>query len=43
MDVNKIIDRSIDNTVDAMADINRERMLSGVDADGKVMPFYSKR
>lgn len=41
MDINSIIDKSIDSTVDDLAEINRQRMLDGVRADGSTMPIYS--
>lgn len=41
VDVEKVIETAFDSTALALADINRERMLDGVKADGSIMPFYS--
>lgn len=41
MDVDKIIDNALDNTMDDLEEINRERMNDGVRADGTTMPMYS--
>lgn len=41
MDVDKIIDKALDDTMDNLEDINRERMNDGVKADGSIMPIYS--
>ncbi len=41
LDTDKVINDSLDETMDAVEDINRERMLDGVKADGKMMPHYS--
>lgn len=43
MDTDKIIDAAFDNTMEALADINRDRLLDGIKADGSEMPFYSER
>lgn len=37
----KLIHDSLENTKGSLADINRERMLDGVRADGSIMPTYS--
>lgn len=41
LDTDKVINDALDETMDAVEDINRERMLDGVKADGKQMPHYS--
>ena len=43
LDTDKVINEALDETMDAIEGINRERMLDGVKADGKMMPHYSKK
>jgi len=41
LDTDQVINESLDETMGAIEDINRERMLDGVKADGTTMPKYS--
>jgi len=41
MDTSKVIDSAFDQTLEKLADVNRERMNDGVKADGSIMPNYS--
>ena len=42
MSTDKVIDQAFDQTLEKLADINRERMNDGVRADGSIMPNYSR-
>lgn len=41
MNIQKVINDSLESTLDELADINRDRMLDGVKASGERMPSYS--
>lgn len=41
LDTNKIAEAAIEATATDLAEVNRERMLDGVRADGSIMPTYS--
>ena len=43
MNIQKVINDSLESTLDELADINRDRMLDGVKANGVKMPDYSFR
>lgn len=41
LDTDKVINQSIDETAEALEEINRQRMNEGVKSDGSTMPKYS--
>lgn len=43
LDTNQLINEAFDETLDELADINRDRMLDGVKANWVKMPDYSAR
>ncbi len=43
LDTKVLIENAIDNTAEELADINRERLKEGLNADNEAMPLYSKR
>lgn len=43
MNIQTVINTALDSTLDELADINRDRMLDGVKANGVKMPDYSAR
>ena len=42
LNIENVVGETFDETATDLADINRERMLDGVKADGSIMPIYSK-
>ena len=42
LNIELVVGETFDETATDLADVNRERMLDGVKADGSIMPYYSK-
>lgn len=42
LNIEDVVNSTFDETAKDLADVNRERMLDGVRADGSIMPTYSK-